>query len=200
MTSPSPFADSPLVQDAYLWAQSADPVEPPKEHYCGTRDVLSARLDRCRSDALRAGMPEEHSYLFRAILGEIGNNAYDHNLGAWPDLPGIQFLWNTRNGLFLSSITDRGQGILTTLKQALPTLQTDEEALQAAFLKRISGRAPEKRGNGLKYVRSLLLADGIDLLFQSGTAQYHVTDKYEQWQSTKEAVPGCLVVVACRIS
>jgi len=35
----------------------------------------------------------------------------------------------------------------------VPELSTDEEAVRTAFTKVVSGRAPESRGNGLKFVR-----------------------------------------------
>jgi hypothetical protein len=93
VTSPSPFADSPLVQDAYFWAQSVDSTEPPKEHYCETRDVLQARVDRLRNHLMRASMEDSDAALFYAILMEIGGNAFDHNLGNWPDVPGALLAW-----------------------------------------------------------------------------------------------------------
>ena len=50
-------------------------------------------------------------------------------------------------------LADRGLGILKTLQQTIPGLSGHKEALHIAFTEIVSGRAPEKRGNNLKYVR-----------------------------------------------
>lgn len=70
-------------------------------------------------------------------------------------------LWEKPNEAALFSavigeLGDRGQGILSSLKQVLPTLQDDQVALNTAFEKKISGRSPEHRGNGLKFVRNVI--------------------------------------------
>ncbi|MBI2340335.1 MAG: hypothetical protein HYU99_08235 [Deltaproteobacteria bacterium] len=66
-------------------------------------------------------------------------------------------------------IADRGQGILSSLKRVLPSLKDDQEALETAFEKKLSGRAPEKRGNGLKFVRGVIHGNSSKgLLFLSG--------------------------------
>ncbi len=49
-------------------------------------------------------------------------------------------------------IADRGRGIMETLKKVKPGLANDMDALTVVFTERISGRAPEARGNGLKFV------------------------------------------------
>jgi hypothetical protein len=191
-----PFLSHTPVRNVYDWTQAEQPLLPPEEQHCPTRDLLTARLDRCRRAAAEAGLPEQQSYLLHAILGEIGNNAFDHNLGAWRDHPGIMFLWGSENGSFSAAIGDRGQGVLTTLRRVKPDLQSDSEALKSAFLERLSGRAPERRGNGLKFVRRTLLQDGIDLFFQSGTAHYSVIQKQECWETAQSAVPGCFAAVS----
>src|SRR2546430_1482430 len=53
-------------------------------------------------------------------------------------------------------VADRGQGIYRSLARVDPALRDEQSALLAAFEKNISGRAPEKRGNGLKYVRNII--------------------------------------------
>jgi len=71
-----------------------------------------------------------------------------------------------------SVIADRGQGVLASLRRVLPGLQRDQYALDTAFSKIISGRSPEKRGNGLKFVREVV--NGCThrgLVFLSGTGE-----------------------------
>ena len=67
-------------------------------------------------------------------------------------------------------LADRGVGVLATLRRIRPKLETDGEALQVAFTEFITGRAPEHRGNGLKYVKDALAKSGASLTFQSGDA------------------------------
>ena len=197
---PSSLPQFPSAQQAFKWATSAPPVNLPEERYCQTRDTLTARLDRCGKEALAMGMPEQQSYLLRAIIGEIGNNSFDHNLGSWKDIPGSYFYWERNQQQFVVALADRGQGLLTTLRHVRSSITSHEEALKTAFLEKLSGRAPERRGNGLKYVRSILLEDGLDLWFQSGTAVYSVHNRKEEWAILKENVPGCIAILTWQSS
>ena len=82
-----------------------------------------------------------------AVTGEIGNNSFDHNLGNWPNVPGVFFAHNaTRRHVILA---DRGVGIRSTLTRVRPEISSDAEALHIAMTEAVSGRAPENRGNGL---------------------------------------------------
>src|SRR3989344_6421041 len=123
----------PLAKQAFKWATSAPPVNLPEERYCQTRDTLTARLDRCGKEALAMGMPEQQSYLLRAIIGEIGNNSFDHNLGSWKDIPGSYFYWERNQQQFVVALADRGQGLLTTLRHVRSSIASHEEALKTAF-------------------------------------------------------------------
>ena len=106
--------------------------------------------------------------LLSAVAGEIGNNSFDHNLGNWPDIPGIFFSYDMRTRMIV--LADRGQGILTTLKRVKPELNAHDEALRVAFTETLSGRRPEARGNGLKFVRSIIVEHPFTLNFQTGNA------------------------------
>jgi len=53
-------------------------------------------------------------------------------------------------------------------KRLKPSISSDIEALNVAFTEILSGRNPEKRGNGLKVVRKTLESRKIGLLFRSG--------------------------------
>ncbi|MEK7113477.1 MAG: hypothetical protein AAB873_01480 [Patescibacteria group bacterium] len=104
-----------------------------------------------------------------AVAGEIGNNSFDHNLGQWPDIAGIFFGYDLNKRQIV--LADRGQGILQTLKRIRPSLIDDKSALEVAFTEIISGREPEERGNGLKFVRSVVTKNLIGLSFQSGNGE-----------------------------
>ncbi len=57
------------------------------------------------------------------------------------------------------------------------SLKTDSEALEVAFTQYISARAPEDRGNGLKFVKDIVVANAFDLLFYTGNATLHLGRK-----------------------
>ena len=48
-------------------------------------------------------------------------------------------------------LADFGRGIRASLKSVF-NAKSDQEAVEIAFTKQLSGRAPEQRGNGLKFV------------------------------------------------
>lgn len=142
-------------------------------HVCVTRDVFQARLDTFFQEIVRVGgFSEDEAALLVAVAGEIGNNCFDHNLGQWPNSIGCWFSWDIfkeKNQLMVI-ISDRGRGILNSLRQIKPDLSTEREALHIAFEQKISGRAPEKRGNGLKFVRSVINHhEQRKLVFYSGS-------------------------------
>lgn len=194
VTMSLPF-DHPLMQAAFAWASATVPSDISTDDHCPTRDVLRARIDSLRITLQRKGYAETQVPLVHAVLAEIGNNAYDHNVGKWRDIPGVFFI-RTLEPSPIFVIADRGQGIRTTLKRVRPNLDNDRDALHVAFLEHITGRAPEHRGNGLKFVRKILCSDGLDMLFQSGTAAYCVQEKQEQWMEKTPAVPGCIAVLS----
>ncbi|MBI4404310.1 MAG: hypothetical protein HY537_09130 [Deltaproteobacteria bacterium] len=137
-----------------------------------TRDVFGARLDSFFDETGRLGLAQEKASLLTAIIGEIGNNCFDHNAGQWSDTPGCWFETVLRKDIFQVWIADRGRGIFSSLKSVDPNISTDQAALEIAFEKRISGRAPERRGNGLKFVRAVINGGpGRGLLCLSGSAQ-----------------------------
>jgi hypothetical protein len=87
-------------------------------------------------------------------------------MGSWPDVPGVFFAYNLTKRIIV--LADRGRGVKTTLQQVRPNLTSDTDALRVAFTEILSGRTPEKRGNGLKVVRKIAESNQIDLLFRSG--------------------------------
>ena len=91
-----------------------------------------------------------------------------HNVGNWPDVHGIFFAYDINKRVIV--LADRGQGVKKTLSRVRPNIQTDIEALHIAFTEIVSGREPEKRGNGLKVVRHIIESNPIGLLFRSGLA------------------------------
>lgn len=170
-------------------------TELPSTLYCSNSAVFQTRLIQMQ-DLL--GGVEELATIFTlvvAVAGEIGNNSFDHNLGNWPDTPGIFFAYDIHKKVVV--LADRGLGILTTLKRVKPELDTHEQALQVAFTEILSGRSPESRGNGLKFVRKIVAENPIGLLFQTGDAELILTKDNSALDVKRSSDPfrGCLAVI-----
>ena len=145
--------------------------ELPAPFYCSNSAIFQTRLQRMQSELANIKNEEIQNILSLvvAVAGEIGNNSFDHNLGNWPDIAGIFFAYDLSKRQVV--LADRGQGILKTLQQVRPSLIDDKQALKVAFTEVITGRAPEERGNGLKFVRQVVTKSLIGLSFQTGSAQ-----------------------------
>ncbi len=189
--------DLDLEKLAYEWATiSVDKTDIQSEYYCRTRDIFQARLDKMLGVLLKErNLNEEDVYLISAMTGEIGNNSFDHNLGRWPDVMGIFFGYESKGGKLEIILADRGQGILRTLRQIKPELKDDSEALKVAFTEKISGRAPENRGNGLKFVKENVKNKNMRLIFISGNAEAEL-NKEMKIKERKESVKGCLAILS----
>ncbi len=170
-------------------------AEIPSKFYCSNSAVFQTRLIRMQD--LLAGVKELAAIfpLIVAVAGEIGNNSFDHNLGNWPDTPGIFFAYDIHKKSIV--LADRGLGILTTLKRVKPELNDDEKALRVAFTEILSGRAPENRGNGLKFVRKIVLENPIGLLFQTGNAELILKKDSDALdiKNSMEPFRGCLALI-----
>ena len=165
------------------------------EFYCPNSAVFQTKLTEMQE---LLGRVKELSNLFPlivAVAGEIGNNSFDHNLGNWPDIPGIFFAYDINKKIIV--LADRGLGILTTLKRVRPELDNDREALKVAFTEIISGRSPESRGNGLKFVRKVVEENPLGLLFQTGNAELILAKESNVLDIKSSAQPfrGCLALI-----
>ena len=179
---------------ATAWVLDA-PSVPKQEFYCPTSSEFKGRLSKLQSALGKVDELKDYYSLIAAIVGEIGNNSFDHNLGNWPDISGIYFSFDVAKKQI--AIADRGRGVLRTLKKVKPSIRNDEEALHTAFTEKISGRAPESRGNGLKFVLQVILERAIQLEFYSGGAKVIVTkdDKTLDIQKTDLYYSGCLALI-----
>ncbi|MDD3481228.1 MAG: helix-turn-helix domain-containing protein [Patescibacteria group bacterium] len=160
---------------ARLWASSEMIPDIPDEYYSETQDRFRARLDKMAIMLSNNKPTFVLAPLLTAIVGEVGNNSFDHNLGNWPDVPGIFFAYNLDKKIIV--LADRGVGIKETLSRVVPDLRDDVEALNIAMKERISGRSPEQRGNGLKFVRNVVSDNPINFSLHSGTASATITKK-----------------------
>lgn len=160
------------MTEAFRWASAERGEEPPADAYCRTRDIAVARLDTLRSLAEQSGALPDTAALVAAITGELANNCFDHNLGAWRDVPGCWFSKDISEGKLVVIVADRGQGFLGSLRRVKPDLRDAAEAIHLAFTTDISGRAPEQRGKGLLFVLDALAAlAGTAFTLHTGNAR-----------------------------
>ena len=188
------FHEKHIVDWAQQWAAAHRAMEPVSNMYCQTRDVFQARLETFQAGLSRIS-PLTTVSLITAVAGEIGNNSYDHNLGNWIDIPGVFFSYSMRSRKAV--LADRGQGILRTLKRVRPELVNAQEALRVAFTETISGRFPEARGNGLKFVRSVIVNNPFTLYFQTGNACLSLKkgDRDVVVHQAKTTIRGCFAII-----
>ena len=184
---------SELFKLAKNWAVSGK--EFADQFYCQNSGIFQSRLVKMEELLIKNKESKDLFSLLTSITGEIGNNSYDHNLGQWPDTPGIFFGYDLGKKQII--LADRGIGVLETLKRVRPGLKDHQEALKTAFTEIISGRKPEARGNGLKYVRSVISNNPINLIFQTGDAKLTLNGGSANLdiQTTKENIRGCLALI-----
>ena len=184
-----------LIDLSWRWVFPKEPAGLPLSLYCEDSFVFKSRLARLESALLKEEALADFFPLITSVVGEIGNNSFDHNIGNWPNIPGIFFGYSLKARKII--LADRGQGVLTTLRRAKPDLASDGEALLAAFTQALSGRGPEKRGNGLKYVRKVVSDNGMDLFFQSGQASVRINNESSELKTAKESkyLSGCLAIL-----
>jgi hypothetical protein len=160
--------------------------EQSKEYFSATRDVFAARV--------QSFVLESRKDLQGAIIGEIGNNTFDHNFMFAPNYPwGVYCNFSYKQKYVV--LADYGRGIRQSLLSVLPSLASDLEAIEAAFIKRISGRSPEQRGNGLKFVTESIKKNNWHLYFQSGMGSCVINSAGVLFKTIKTPLAGCLAII-----
>ena len=182
-----------LLKIAKDWVFNASDLS--ENFYCQNSAIFQSRLSKMENLMLQNKIPEDFASRVVSIAGEIGNNSFDHNLAQWPDIPGILFAYDLNKKQII--LADRGVGIFKTLKRVKPELENDKQALEVAFTEIISGRAPEERGNGLKYVKFIISKNPINLFFQSGNAILNLNANSSELKisESKDSFHGCLALV-----
>lgn len=184
---------SDLMKLAYDWAREGNELNP--DLYCSNSAIFQARLTKMESLLMNIPGLEQLFSIIVLMTGEIGNNSFDHNLGKWPDIPGIFFGYDINKRIIV--LADRGLGVLSTLRRVRPNLKSHVEAVEVAFTEIISGRSPEKRGNGLKVVRESAMEYPVDLFFESGDAEVRIQGPERNFNLTRgqEMIRGCLAMI-----
>ena len=156
------------------------------EFFSETRDIFTARL---QSYILRF-----NKYLEAAVIGEIGNNTFDHNFIFKNEHPrGVYCNFSYKQDYTI--IADYGMGIKNSLLPVMPSINTDLEAVETAFTKRISGRSPEQRGNGLKFVSETIIQNNWYLYFQSGSGSCSISKNGMFFNEETFFLNGCLAII-----
>ncbi|MFH1720528.1 MAG: helix-turn-helix domain-containing protein [Patescibacteria group bacterium] len=189
------FLLSDLYAAAINWVCSSSPYVPASPYYCENIAVFQVKLSKLEKEL---GTIEDLFAIYpmlSSIAGEIGNNSFDHNLGNWPDLMGVFFGYDLSRRIIV--LADRGRGILQTLKRVRPELSSASEAVDVAFTEYISGRAPENRGNGLKFVKKAIIENPFSLIFQTGNAKLRLQqgDKELYIEEDPVSFRGCFAFV-----
>lgn len=182
------------IQKAFDWLtrDNGENFLAPDEH-CPTRDVFQGRLEKMNIFLKNDHTLNEVASLVVVIVGEIGNNAFDHNLGNWRDEAGVYYVHDIASRYAV--IADRGLGVHTTLKRVRPEIQNDCEALMIAFKEIVTSRAPEKRGNGLKLVEKMVLAQDMQLDIYSGAGHYMISGGQTTCASEEKVYNGVIAVL-----
>jgi excisionase family DNA binding protein len=176
------------------WLKSKKPSLPKQIFYCPDSSVFQGKLYKFSTDLESLNSLNIDLPLLIASVGEIGDNSFGHNIGNWPDISGLFFVYNLKSRFII--LADRGRGVLNTLRKIRPSIENDEEALKIAFTEIISGRAPESRGNGLKFVKSNVEKFNWTLCFQSKNAEAHIgANNNFLIKKAKEPISGCLAIL-----
>lgn len=124
--------------------------------HSSNRGEAATRLSGLLKFVQQQGLATNGASLLTASAGELMNNSFDHNLGYWQDVPGCCTSWTKEDETLILGVADRGRGIVGSLRTMFSPSVPNEQVLKLAFEQIISGRSPEKRGNGLKFVRNAI--------------------------------------------
>lgn len=134
--------------------------------HCEFRDAFEGRLSSNIRMMLRNfGLGSDDEYRATALIGELGNNVFDHNDGLWPTAIRGAIILAQHNPLSKRIeivVADPGIGFKGSLKMADRFIKDDIEAIKLG-LSGVTGRVGEPRGNGLRVVQNWTINkfDGI---------------------------------------
>ena len=111
---------SDLFKFAHDWVVSK--VEFPDGFYCQNSAIFQSRLVKMQNLMIQNQNTKNSFSLLVSMAGEIGDNSYDHNLGQWPDIPGIFFGYDLNKKQIV--LADRGLGVV-----AKPRRSTEAKTL-----------------------------------------------------------------------
>lgn len=170
-------------------------------YHCPTKDIFGARLGKFLMMYKNFGLNDSQAQYMTAIIGEIGNNVFDHNLGNWPlDVTGAIIMGQRfpRKKELEIVVADPGIGFKQSLHRKDPNLKDQIEAIKLALQKGVSGRIEEDRGNGLKYVQDWTFNELSGMIKIQSYDGLVIANKKEM---KSQAVPSILgTIVGVKIS
>lgn len=168
-----------------------------KLRYSKSRDEFQARLGKFLRVFESFGLDENEARLVTALVGELGNNVFDHNQFHWPlDITGCFTIAQNYPKLKMVefAISDTGIGFLGTLKGKFPDLKDDVSAIKFG-LEGNSGWFEGKRGNGLINIKDwTFLKFGGNICIHSGEG-FVSLDKKQILEKKVYKITGTIVHV-----
>lgn len=159
------------------------------EYIAKTRDVFDARLFSFTN--------RTQNWLFGAVIGEIGANTFDHNFSFPLDCPKGLF-FDCESSSDYVYLCDFGVGLRKTLSRTISDIKDDRHAIEIAFTKNVSGRAPEMRGNGLKFTLSSIVENNWALHYHSGNAICNADKNGYSFEISEITYNGCFCILSCK--
>ncbi|MBM2821053.1 MAG: hypothetical protein HW405_813 [Candidatus Berkelbacteria bacterium] len=167
-------------------------------YHCPTQDIFGARLNKFYMMFEHCGLDDGQAGYMTGILGEIGNNVFDHNLGNWPiDVTGAIIVgqaYPKKHELEII-VADPGIGFKQSLRRKDPNLKNQIEAIELALKEGVSGRIEEKRGNGLKCVQDWTFNELSGMIKIQSYDGLVIASKKELRSQTVPAILGTIVGV-----
>lgn len=162
--------------------------------HCLYRDEFNVRLERFIQMFQNFGLSLQDSFLATGVVGELGNNVFDHNSFSWPtNISGSIIMAQNypRMRCIEVAIGDPGIGFRGSLAVAFPELKSDVEAIKKGLAGN-SGRVGEVRGNGLRLIQQWTLENfSGTVMVQSGDGLVIVT-KGQMEDRTVHPIVGTL--------
>jgi hypothetical protein len=181
-----------------IWINERDNLNIHEIYHCPTKDIFGARLGKFLMMYKNFGLDDSQAEYMTAILGEIGNNVFDHNLGNWPlDVSGAIIVgqrYPKKKELEIV-VADPGIGFKQSLHRKDPNLKDQIEAIKLALQKGVSGRIEEERGNGLKYVQDWTFNELCGMVKIQSYDGLVVAKKQEMKSQTVPSILGTIVGV-----
>lgn len=157
------------IADIRAWFESGIESKFIADNFCTNRSEFNGRLFSYEN-TIKPFLTEACLYLTTSSIGEVGNNCFDHNLGFWQGPLGCLFVRSPQ----FCIVADRGQGIKNSLSKVYKLEPQENSYLEVAFQKVITGRAPEKRGNGLKFTKKNILKCNLGLYCVSAEEELRI--------------------------
>ena len=86
----------------------------------------------------------------------------------------------------------------STLSKVINDITDDKTAIETAFTKPVSGRAPERRGNGLKFSISTVVENNWHLYYHSGNAICNADGNGYSFGLSVYRHDGCFCILSCK--